>query len=123
MTDTTKIKVPCGRCDGAGVIPHFSHVMAGVCFRCNGAGFTTTTTAAREATTRRRERATAAREVTAAELLAAMDRTEASLDAATREHLETVSDGTRLEYMIYLRNFQLGTGPEPRLPKSTGGER
>jgi hypothetical protein len=28
----------CTRCNGKGVIPHFAHVMNGVCFRCWGSG-------------------------------------------------------------------------------------
>lgn len=28
----------CGRCKGDGVIPHFSHVCKGICFRCWGSG-------------------------------------------------------------------------------------
>lgn len=29
----------CSRCNGAGVFPEYSHVQAGICFKCNGARF------------------------------------------------------------------------------------
>lgn len=29
----------CSRCNGTGSLPMYNHVQAGVCFRCNGAGF------------------------------------------------------------------------------------
>lgn len=29
----------CGKCDGTGKLPHFSHVAQGTCFRCGGSGF------------------------------------------------------------------------------------
>jgi hypothetical protein len=32
-------KVTCGKCAGKGTLKHFSHVMAGTCFPCNGKGF------------------------------------------------------------------------------------
>ncbi len=31
-------KTTCSRCSGKGLIPHFSHVLGGVCFRCWGSG-------------------------------------------------------------------------------------
>lgn len=33
-----KEKEPCGRCQGKGILPHFVHVVGGVCFRCWGTG-------------------------------------------------------------------------------------
>ncbi len=29
----------CSRCNGAGVFPEYSHVQAGICFKCNGARY------------------------------------------------------------------------------------
>jgi hypothetical protein len=34
----TKTNTTCSRCSGNGLIPCFSHVMGGVCFRCWGSG-------------------------------------------------------------------------------------
>ena len=31
---------PCRRCNGRGSLPHYGHVLRGVCFRCNGSGLT-----------------------------------------------------------------------------------
>ena len=31
-------KEPCQRCNGKGILPHFSHIMGGICFRCWGIG-------------------------------------------------------------------------------------
>lgn len=41
MADEPKPKAPdapCGRCHGTGWIKRYAHVLAGVCFRCWGAG-------------------------------------------------------------------------------------
>ena len=31
--------IPCGRCNGVGQLPEFSHVQSGVCFQCGGARY------------------------------------------------------------------------------------
>ncbi len=34
---TTALHI-CGRCDGAGYIPHYRHIESGICFKCRGSG-------------------------------------------------------------------------------------
>lgn len=33
-----KIIIPCGKCNGSGKLPHYMHVLEGVCFCCRGSG-------------------------------------------------------------------------------------
>lgn len=32
-------RIPCSKCNGKGIIPHFSHVDEGLCFQCSGSMF------------------------------------------------------------------------------------
>jgi vacuolar-type H+-ATPase subunit I/STV1 len=34
-----KIKIPCGKCNGKGMLPEYRHIQAGVCFACRGIGY------------------------------------------------------------------------------------
>lgn len=34
---TTKVFVTCPRCSGSGILPAYSHVQGGICFKCRGA--------------------------------------------------------------------------------------
>ena len=47
-TAPNMIPIPCHRCDGKGIIPGYRHVQNGMCWRCDGAGYT----GYRKATTR-----------------------------------------------------------------------
>jgi len=33
-----KKAAPCKRCKGKGILPHFSHILGGICFNCWGIG-------------------------------------------------------------------------------------
>jgi RecJ-like exonuclease len=43
IQNADKVKVPCAKCDGVGVIPFYRGIKGGVCFACGGNGYRLTT--------------------------------------------------------------------------------